>query len=135
MGIEVGAEVVERTRIRRIDGLAVQHKLSVMPHDVASRSPEGYEGIPPMLAPVGAAPLSPPPGVRMAQWLGWDIERTEVRITAEPMTPAAAEALGVPQGTPGFRVENISRNSAGETVFATVTTTPLHHTVTMEIVG
>ncbi|MGV4930281.1 GntR family transcriptional regulator [Streptomyces sp. HJ7] len=134
-GIEAGTEVVERTRIRRIDGVAVQHKLSVMPYEIASRSPEGHEGVPPMLAPVGAAPLSPPSGTRMADWLGWDIERTEVRITAEPMTPAAAEALGMPQGTPGFRVENISRNTSGETVFVTVTTTPLHHVVTMEIVG
>ncbi|MFC9223180.1 GntR family transcriptional regulator [Streptomyces hygroscopicus] len=134
-GISAGTAVVERTRIRSVDGAPVQHKLTVLPYSVASRTPEGYEGIPPMLAPVGAEPVRPPRGVRMADWLGWDVSRTEAAITAEPMDQAAASALGVPEGAPGFRVVSIARNPQGDTIFATVTTAPLHHRVTLDIVG
>lgn len=134
-GIASGSEVVERTRIRSVDGVPVQHKLTLLPYSVATRVPEGYEGVPPMLAPVGAQPTKPPAGTRMADWLGWDVAATECAITAEPMHPAACEALGMPEGSPGFRIVNVTRNAAGETVYVTVTTAPLHHRVTLDIVG
>ncbi|MET9957202.1 GntR family transcriptional regulator [Streptomyces sp. NPDC006339] len=134
-GLTEGADIVERHRVRRIDGIPVQHKLTVMPYDIASRRPEGYEGVPPMLAPVGAPPLQPPHGMRAADWLGWNVARTECQITAEPMDLAAAEALSMAEGSPGFRVVSIARTENGEPLFVTVTTAPLHHRVTMEIRG
>ncbi|MDX3064007.1 GntR family transcriptional regulator [Streptomyces sp. ND04-05B] len=134
-GIASGTEVVERTRIRAVDGVPVQHKITVLPYSVAARVPEGYEGIPPMLAPVGAQPVRPPTGTRVADWLGWDVAATECVITAEPMSAAACEALGMPAGSPGFQIVNVTRTSAGETVYVTVTTAPLHHRVTLDIVG
>ncbi len=134
-GIASGTEVVERTRIRSVDGVPVQHKLTVLPYNVAERVPEGYEGVPPMLAPVGAQPIRPPAGTRVADWLGWDVATTECAITAEPMNSAACEALRMPEGSPGFRIVNVTRNSEGGTIYVTVTTTPLHHRVTLDIVG
>ncbi|WP_438471383.1 GntR family transcriptional regulator [Streptomyces asiaticus] len=134
-GIAEGSTVVERTRIRSVNGVPAQHKLTVLPYEIAARKPEGHEGVPPMLAPVGADPLRPPKGVRVADWLGWDVTGTACTITAEPMDPAACEALSVPEGTPGFRVVGITRDSNGDTVSVTVTTTPLHHRVTLDIVG
>jgi GntR family transcriptional regulator len=134
-GIPEGASVVERTRIRSIDGVPAQHKLTVLPYESAARVPAGYQGVPPMLAPVGADPIRPPHGIRMADWLGWDVAGTSCGITAEPMDDAASAALGVPSGTPAFRVVAITRNSAGATVSVTVTTAPLHHRVTLDIVG
>ncbi len=134
-GLPEGSEVVERTRIRSIDGVPVQHKITVMPYEIAARAPEGHEGAPPMLAPVGAPPIQTPPGVRMADWLGWDVARSEAEITAEPMDPAASAALGMADGSPGFLIANVTKNSAGATVFVTVTTAPLHHRVTLDIIG
>ncbi|MGW5818067.1 GntR family transcriptional regulator [Streptomyces noursei] len=134
-GIPESSEVVERTRLRSVDGTPSQHKLTVLPYEVAARRPEGYEGVPPMLAPVGAPPLQSPEGVRMADWLRWDVADTAVAITAEPMDRAASTALGMADGTPGFRVVNITRDSAGSTVYVTVTTAPLHHRITLDIVG
>lgn len=133
-GIPEGTEVVERTRVRSVDGIPVQHKVTVMPYEVASRQPEGYEGIPPMLTPAGESAMGPPPGVRMADWLGWGVTRTESTITAEPMDKDAAEALGLPEEVPGFRVVGISLNAEGGTVFVTVTTAPLHHSITLDII-
>lgn len=133
-GIEEGSEVVERTRLRSVDGIPVQHKITVMPYDLAARRPEGYEGVPPMLAPVGAARVDPPTGVRMADWLGWGTVRTESSITAEPIDKDAAEALGLPEDVPGFRVVGISLDAAGATTFVTVTTAPLHHRITLDII-
>ncbi|MCW5254723.1 GntR family transcriptional regulator [Streptomyces sp. SHP 1-2] len=126
---------VERTRIRSVDGAPVQHKLTVLPYSVASRAPEGCDGVPPMLAPVGAAPVKPPHGVRVADWLGWNVARTECTITAEPMSPEACTALGMPQGAPGFRVLAVAYDPEGGAVFATITTAPLHHRVTLDIIG
>ncbi|MGW3378417.1 GntR family transcriptional regulator [Streptomyces hydrogenans] len=134
-GFAEGADVVERHRVRRVDGIPVQHKLTVLPYDVASRRPAGHEGVPPMLAPVGAPPIKPPTGVRVADWLGWSVARTRAQITAEPMAPAAAEALGMAEGSPGFRVVNVSETADGATLYVTVTTAPLHHRVTMQILG
>lgn len=133
-GIEEGSDVVERTRIRSVDGIPVQHKITIMPLDLAARRPDGHEGVPPMLAPVGAGPATPPPGVRMADWLGWGTVRTESSITAEPMDEDAAAALGLPEGVPGFRVVGVSVNAAGATAFVTVTTAPLHHRITLDII-
>lgn len=126
---------VERTRIRSVDGVAVQHKLTVLPYTVASRTPEGYEGIPPMLAPVGAAPVKPPEGVRVSDWLGWNSAHTKCTITAEPMSDDACAALGLPEGAPGFRVLAVAYDPEGKAVFATITTAPLHHRVTLDIIG
>ncbi|MFI9429133.1 GntR family transcriptional regulator [Streptomyces achromogenes] len=134
-GISEGDQVVERTRIRSVDGVPVQHKLTVMPYELAARRPEGYDGIPPMLAPVGADPVRPPKGVRVADWLGWDVVGTSCVITTEPMDDAACAAFKVPEGTPGFRIVAITRDSTGATVSVTVTTAPLHHRVTLDIVG
>ncbi|MEU2441823.1 GntR family transcriptional regulator [Streptomyces rubradiris] len=134
-GISEGDQVVERTRIRSVDGVPVQHKLTVMPYELAARRPEGYDGIPPMLAPVGAEPVRPPKGVRVADWLGWDVAGTSCVITTEPMGDAACTAFKVPEGTPGFRIVAITSDSAGATVSVTVTTAPLHHRVTLDIVG
>lgn len=133
-GIEEGSEVVERTRLRSVNGIPVQHKITVMPYDLAARRPAGYEGVPPMLAPVGASPINPPDGVRMADWLGWGTVRTESSITAEPMTKDAAVALGLPEGVPGFRVIGRSVDASGATTFVTVTTAPLHHSITLDII-
>lgn len=126
---------VERTRIRSVDSVPVQHKLTVLPYTIAARTPEGYDGIPPMLAPVGATPVKPPNGVRYADWLGWNTARTECSITAEPMIPEACKALGLPDGAPGFRVLAVAYDPEGKAVSATVTTTPLHHRVTLDIIG
>ncbi|MFI6899273.1 GntR family transcriptional regulator [Streptomyces sp. NPDC050256] len=126
---------VERTRIRSVDGVPVQHKLTVLPYAVASLKPEGHDGIPPMLAPVGAAPMKPPAGVRVSDWLGWNSARTACTITAEPMSPEACAALGLPEGAPGFRVQAVAYDPEGHAVFATVTTAPLHHRVTLDIIG
>jgi GntR family transcriptional regulator len=133
-GIEEGSEVVERTRLRSVDGIPVQHKITVMPYDLAARRPAGYEGVPPMLAPVGAARVDPPAGVRMADWLGWGTVRTESSITAEPMDKEAALALGLPEDVPGFRVVGISVDASNATTFVTVTTAPLHHRITLDII-
>lgn len=134
-GIAEGTDVVERTRIRSVDGTPVQHKLTVLPYEVAARTPDVYDGVPPMLAPVGAQPVKPPEGVRVADWLGWDVDKTECVITVEPMTSAACTSLGMPEGSPGFRIVNITRTSSRETLYVTVTTTPLHHRVTLNITG
>ncbi|MFF8775491.1 GntR family transcriptional regulator [Kitasatospora sp. NPDC015120] len=134
-GITPGTNVVERTRVRSVGGVPVQHKVTVLPYEIASKVPHGFEGVPPMLAPVGAPPMKPPHGVRVADWLGWDVDRTECAITAEPMSLDACNSLRMPEGSPGFRIVNVTRNSDGATVYVTVTTTPLHHRVTMEIVG
>lgn len=134
-GIPAGSPVVERTRIRSVDGVPVQHKLTVLPYEMAAREPEGHEGVPPMLAPVGAEPVRPPRGVRIADWLGWNVADTQCSITAEPMDEAATTALGLSPNAPGFRVVAITRNTDGETVSVTVTTAPLHHRVTLDIVG
>lgn len=133
-GIEEGAQVVERTHIRSVDGIPVQHKITVIPYDLAARLPAGYEGVPPMLAPVGAAPVRPPSGVRMGDWLGWGTVRNESSITVEPMDTDAALALGLPEGVPGFRVVGVSVDAAGATTFVTVTTAPLHHRITLDII-
>lgn len=126
---------VERTRIRSVDGVPVQHKLTVLPYTVAGRKPEDYDGIPPMLAPVGAAPMKPPTGVRVSDWLGWNVAHTLCTVTAEPMNPAACAALGMPEGSPGFKVLSVAYDSDGQSVFATITTAPLHHRVTLTIIG
>ncbi|MFD8636587.1 GntR family transcriptional regulator [Streptomyces sp. NPDC059533] len=134
-GFPSGVDVVERHRVRKVDGVPVQHKVTVLPYDVAATRPEGYDGVPPMLAPVGAPPLQPPHGTRVADWLGWSVGDSEAFITAEPMDPAACEALGMQAGSPGFRVVNITRTTDGETLFVSVTTAPLHHRITLGITG
>ncbi|MEV7835372.1 GntR family transcriptional regulator [Streptomyces subrutilus] len=134
-GFTEGADVVERHRIRRVGGVPVQHKVTVLPYAVAAARPEGHDGVPPMLAPVGAPPIRPPHGTRVADWLGWSVDRTEAQITAEPMEPSASEALGMQEGSPGFRIVNITRTPEGETLYVTVTTAPLHHRITLDIIG
>lgn len=117
VGVPAGTVVVERHRIRKVDGVPVQHKLTVLPYDVAARVPEGFEGIPPMLAPVGAEPQKPPHGVRFADWMGWGVVHTECVITTESMTTEASEALGVPMrhpGVPGRRCRPERRRRHGE---------------------
>ncbi|GGY79088.1 hypothetical protein GCM10010363_70050 [Streptomyces omiyaensis] len=134
-GITEGATVVERTRIRSVDGVPVQHKMTVMPYEIAAKVPDGYEGTPPMLTPAGETSPKAPAGVRVADWLGWDVARTESVITAEPMNETVCAALGIPAGSPGFRIVGITRDSQGETVFVTITSAQLHHRVTLDIIG
>ncbi|WP_186768162.1 GntR family transcriptional regulator [Streptomyces qinzhouensis] len=134
-GIPTGRSVVERTRMRYIDDIPVQHKITVMPYALAAKAPAGHEGIPPMLAPAGTDGPSAPAGMRMADWLGWDVAHTESVITVEPMDDAASEALGVAAGSPAFRVVGVARGSEGATVYVTVTTAQIHHRITLTIVG
>lgn len=134
-GIQEGTDVVERVLVRRVDGTPVQHKVTVVPLDVASKRPQGYDGIPPMLVPVGAPAATPPHGVRMADWLGWDVAHTEWAITVEPMTAEAAAVLGLTEGVPAFRILAVAKSSTGDTTFVTATTVPLHHRITLDIVG
>lgn len=134
-GIPAGARVVERHRVRSVNGIPVQHKLSVFPYEVAMRVPAGYTDAPPLLAPVGAPDVHPPKEVRYADWMGWDIANTECVITAEPLRPYAADALGVPQASPGFQIASTARDSSGAVLYVSVTTTQLHHRVTLNIIG
>lgn len=134
-GIPEGTDVVERVLVRRVDGTPVQHKVTVVPLDVAAKRPEGYEGIPPMLVPVGAPAATPPHGVRMADWLGWDVVHTEWAITVEPMTSGAAQVLGLTEGVPAFRILAVAKSSNDATTFVTATTVPLHHRITLDIVS
>ncbi|MEU6977777.1 hypothetical protein [Streptomyces sp. NPDC046371] len=97
--------------------------------------PDGYEGTPPMLTPAGETSPKAPAGVRVADWLGWDVARTESVITAEPMDETVCTALGIPAESPGFRIVGITRSSQGETVFVTITSAQLHHRVTLDIIG
>lgn len=133
-GLPAGGEVVERVLVRTVDGVPVQHKVTLLPMDVALRKPEGYDGVPPMLVPVGADPVTPPAGVSMAKWLGWGVVHSPWEITVEPMTAQAAQALGMEEGVPAYRLLAIARNADGGTVFVTVTTIPLHHRITMNII-
>ncbi|MFE7129353.1 GntR family transcriptional regulator [Streptomyces sp. NPDC057638] len=135
-GIAEGTDIVERTRMRYVDDVPVQHKLTIMPYRIAACVPEGHEGTPPMLAPAGADSAAPPSGIRVADWLGWDVTGgTDVAITIEPMDTAAATALGVPEGSPGYRIVGITRDGDGNTVCVTVTTAQLHHRITLSITG
>lgn len=134
-GIPEGSQVVERTNLRSVNGVPVQHHLSVYPYEMAARRPEGYDGVPPMLAPVGATRIARPRGMRVADWLGWDVAGTECTITIDPMDQTASAALGLPEGTPGFRILAIIRDPSGGTVSVTVTTAPLHHRLTLDIIG
>ncbi|MEU6935018.1 UTRA domain-containing protein [Streptomyces sp. NPDC046374] len=133
-GITEGATVVERTRIRSVDGVPVQHKMTVMPYEIAAKMPDGYEGTPPMLTPAGETSPKAPASVRVADWLGWDVARTESVITAEPMDETVCTVLGIPAGSPGLRIR-ITRGSQDETVFVTITSAQLHHRVTLDIIG
>ncbi|MFJ5712759.1 hypothetical protein [Streptomyces sp. NPDC093105] len=106
-----------------------------MPYEIAAKMPDGYEGTPPMLAPAGETSPKAPAGVRVADWLGWDVARTESVITAEPMDETVCTALGIPAESPGFRIVGITRSSQDETVFVTITSAQLHHRVTLDIIG
>lgn len=133
LDIPEGSPVVVRTRIRRIDDVPVHHKITVVPYEMAAMTPEGYEGVPPMLAPVGYEGPAKPSGVRMAEWIGWQVAHTDCVITAEPMSADAAEILSLAAGTPGFRIATVAKQEDGRTVYATVGTSPLHHRITLRI--
>lgn len=133
-GLPEDGEVVERTLVRTVDGIPVQHKVTLLPLEVAAKKPEGYDGIPPMLVPVGAKPVRPPAGVSMAKWLNWGVAHSPWEITIQPMTAQAAETLGMEEGVPAYRLLAIARDSDRRTVFVTVTTIPLHHRITMDII-
>lgn len=134
-GIPEGTSVIERVRMRTIDGTPAQHKTTILPYDVATRVPEGYDGVAPMLAPVGAPPAGKPAGVRMADWLGWDIAYSKVLITNEAMRKDATDMLGMPEGTPGHVITNVAWDTSGAVLYVTVTTAPVHHGITMTIQG
>ncbi|MFF7444394.1 hypothetical protein [Streptomyces sp. NPDC008122] len=73
--------------------------------------------------------------MRVADWLGWDVDRTESVITAEPMAETVCTALSILTGAPGFRIVGITRSSQGGTVFVTIASAQLHHRVTLNIIG
>jgi GntR family transcriptional regulator len=129
----LSGDIVRRTRVRTVDGVPAQYKATLMPYDIAARVPEGHAGVPPMLSPPGATSVNPPTGVSMSEWLGWGVEHTETVVTAEPMTANEAEILGLAEGTPGFRVVGTAKDNEGATVYVTLTVTPLHHRVTLDI--
>lgn len=134
-GIPEGERIVQRHRIRSVNGIPSQHKLSVFPYDVAARVPSGYTDAPPLLAPVGAPDVHPPKGTRYADWMGWDIATTDCVITAEPLRDYVASALQVPESSPGFQIASTTRASSGTVLYVTTTTTQLHHRVTLRING
>lgn len=129
----LSGDIVRRTRVRTVDGVPAQYKATLMPYEIAARTPEGYKGVPPMLSPTGASSVDPPAGVSMSEWLGWGVEHTETVVTAEPMAAHEAEILGLAEGTPGFRVVGTARDAEGTTAYVTLTVAPLHHRVTLDI--
>jgi GntR family transcriptional regulator len=130
-GIQVGTEVVERTRIRYDgDGAPKQHKRTLVTIEAATLTPDGWTGLPPMMSP---ADVIPPNGLSIAQWLGMGVERVVYDINTAPATGAAAVALTLPEGTPGLRIVSRGIRGDGSVAYATVTTAPLRSLITLEV--
>lgn len=121
---------IKRTHVRQADNIPFQHKISVYPLDVAQLIPEG-ETVAPMMLPVGADGPTLPEGVRYFDWVGIGPVEVGTAISVEPVTEEAAQSLGIPEGTPGFRVMSVFRDESGRIVAGTVQANPLHHKLTM----
>ena len=133
-GIPAGSDVVTRVQLRRVDNVPSQYKATVLPYAYAAMTPEDHEGVPPMLAPVGAPPATPPFGVSVAEWLGWGPVSTEASVTVDVMGDAPADLLGLHADAPGLHVLGISRTTSGDVAAVTLTVAPLHHRITLDIV-
>ncbi|MER6605971.1 GntR family transcriptional regulator [Streptomyces sp. NPDC000927] len=131
-GIEDGTQVVERIREYRVDGLVAQHKVTILPLWVAEKKPRGYQGIAPLLAPVGAPTPDQPKGIRFYDWLGIGEVSKSTRISVDPVEGGAAAALGMSDGVPCFRIVTVTRDANGRTVDVLVQTLPLHHGITLD---
>lgn len=134
-GFVLGTPMVERVRLRTIDGVPAHYRLTVLPYSVAALVPEGFQGVPPMLAPIGAPAPDKPEGVRMADWLGWDIAHSEITIKSQGMSKEAAELLGKPNQNPGMVVTTNVKDSQGAVLYVTEFTVPMHHALTMTVLG
>lgn len=124
IGREPGTRVVVRHYRKLIDGVSVQHKAVVLPYDLASTMPqdENYEGLPPMMTPIGHPLIVRPEGRSMHDWLGWDCKTNQVRIKNVAVGEMAAKVLGVPVGTPGLAAYGTIRDSAGDVMYTTILT-------------
>lgn len=133
-GIPDGTQVAERHYRKEVNGVPVQHKVSVIPYELAVKMPQdpSYTGVAPMLSPVGHPVISPPKGISPAEWLGWDVDRYFTTIGVTDMTRSAAEVFGVPVGTPGIGHFTVAKNSGGGTVFVSVGTSTLTHKYTID---
>lgn len=134
-GFPEGIAMVERIRLRTINDVPAHYRLTVIPYSVAALVPEGFQGVPPMLAPVGAPAPDKPEGVRMADWLGWDIAHSEITIKTQGMTEQVSEKLNKPNKTPGTVTTTIVKDSQGDVLYVTEFTVPMHHPITMTVIG
>jgi GntR family transcriptional regulator len=123
-GIADGTQIVERHYVKRVNGAPVQHKVTVLPYDRAVAMPQdpGYSGMAPMMTPVGHPIVSPPSGINMSQWLGWDVEDYTTEFGDTKMGPESAEIFGVPAGTIAMGSFCMAKTRDGETVFVVITT-------------
>lgn len=126
-GIPDGTRIAERHYVKTVNGAPVQHKVTVIPYDRAVCMPQDadYEGVAPMMSPVGHPVISPPLGINMSTWLGWGVDDYVTVFGGTKMTEEAAEAFGVPKGTPGMGSFCTAKTATGETVFVTITTQTL----------
>lgn len=130
-GIPVGSHVVERSRTRfDPDEAPCQHKRTLVTVDMATLTPEGWTGLPPMMSPEDHAP---PAGMSLAKWLGMGVERVLYDICTAPATEKASAALKLPNGTPCLRIVSRGVRADGTVAYATVTTAPLRTSISLEI--
>lgn len=116
-GIEPGARVVERHYRKDVDGRPVQHKVTILPYELASRVPEGYQGVPPMMTPVGHPIVTPPNGISMPDWLGWNMAHVSTSIAVTPMTKEAASVFSLEEGAPGHNFFTTATDSDGNVLY------------------
>jgi len=124
IGFPEGSQVVERHFRKDIAGVPVQHKVTILPYDLARSMPQdsSYDGPPPMMTPVGHPVVDRPAGKSMMDWLGWDVAHNRVEIHNGPIGEMAAKVLGVPQGTPGLIANATIRDSSGNVLYVTIST-------------
>jgi regulatory GntR family protein len=124
LGLPEGSQIVERHYRKEIKGVPVQHKVTILPYDLARSMPQdsSYDGPPPMMTPVGHPVVARPAGKSMMDWLGWDVAHNRVQIQNGPIGEMAAKVLGVPQGTPGLLANAAIRDSEGNVLYLTLST-------------
>ena len=129
-GIPTGADIVERTRVRFIDDVPVQHKRTLLTVESAMLAPEGWTGLPPMMRPED---VPPPDGQSIAQWLGMGVVNVAYDIFVAPASADAAQALTVAPGTSCFRIVSKGLKEDGSTAYATITTASLRSRIGLDI--
>ncbi|MFF3547076.1 GntR family transcriptional regulator [Streptomyces platensis] len=130
-GIPAGTQVVERTRTRfDADEAPCQHKRTLVTVDMATLTPEGWTGLPPMMSPED---IAPPEGMSLAKWLGMGVERVLYDISTAPAIGNSAAALTLPDGTPCLRIVSRGVREDGSVAYATVTTAPIRTSISLEI--